>query len=273
MVQVIWPDSGLVEVSDRGLAYGDGLFETIRVDRGRPFLLERHLQRLLEDAGRLTIPLDRAALEAAMQEALERLAPADAACVLKVILTRGSGGRGYRIPDTTRPRLIFSVHPMPPVPDAGGVVASTSSVPLVVHPAMAGMKSLERMQQVLASRELQPDEFERIMPDSDGNLLEGTRTNLLLQSGDVWITPPRESLAVAGVMRAELLDCLQQQGRQTEQRAITRYDLDADRLQGLWLTNSVTGIVAVRSLDGVELPVSSHLATIAPHGFFTGSSA
>jgi 4-amino-4-deoxychorismate lyase len=271
VVQVIWPDPGLVEVSDRGLAYGDGLFETIRVDCCRPFLLERHLRRLLDDAGRLAIPLVRADLESAVREALERLAPADATCVLKVMLTRGSGGRGYRIPETIRPRLIVSVHPMPPAPDAGGVAASTSSVPLLVHPAMAGMKSLERMQQVLASRELQPDEFERIMPDADGNLIEGTRTNLLVRSGDVWITPPRGSLAVAGVMRAELLDCLQQQGEQTEQRPITRDDLEAGRLQGLWLTNSVTGIVPVRRLDGVELPVSNHLATIAPHGFFTGS--
>jgi 4-amino-4-deoxychorismate lyase len=138
---------------------------------------------------------------------------------------------------------------------------------------MAGMKSLERMQQVLASRELQPDEFERIMLDSDGNLIEGTRTNLLVQSGGAWITPSRESLAVAGVMRAELLDCLGQHGVQTEQRPISREDLGPERIQAFWLINSVIGIVPVRRLDGVELPVSSHLATIAPHGFFTGSSA
>ncbi|HCW90410.1 MAG TPA: aminodeoxychorismate lyase [Marinobacter sp.] len=272
MVQVIWPDPGVIDVSDRGLGYGDGLFETIRVDCGQPFLLGRHLCRLLEDAGRLGIPVARAEIESAVQQALERLALPSEVCVFKLILTRGSGGRGYRVPETVHPRLIFSVHPAPPAPEPDGIRASVSAIPLVVHPAMAGMKSLERMQQVLASRELRPGEFERIMPDVGGRLIEGTRTNLFVKSGGAWITPPRECLAVAGVMRAELLDCLGRHGARVEQRLVTAADLGHDRLQGMWLTNSVTGIVPVRSMDGRELPVSEHLATIAPHGIFTGPS-
>lgn len=272
MVQIIWPDPGLVQISDRGLAYGDGLFETIRMEGKRAFLLERHLRRLLDDAARLGIPVSEEDIAPALAQATETLAPASDCWVLKLILTRGSGGRGYRLPERAHPRLLVTAHPMPPTPDGNGVAAATGSFPLVVHPALAGIKSLERMQQVLASRELQPDEFERIMPDRNGNLTEGTRTNLMVLSQDRWITPPRECLAVAGVMRAELLDCLRYQGESVELRAVTATDLEPGRLQGLWLTNSVTGVVPVRRLDGRELPVSNLLATIAPHGFFTGSS-
>ncbi len=242
------------------------------MEQKRAFLLERHIRRLLEDAGRLGIPVTEAEIRPALMQAIETLASASDGWVLKIILTRGSGGRGYRIPDAACPRLLVSAHPLPPVPNVNGVAAATSSLPLIVHPALAGMKTLERLQQVLASRELQPDEFERIMPDSHGNLIEGTRTNLLALIEGCWVTPPRESLAVAGVMRAELLDCLRRQGASLEWRTITRADLEPGRLQGLWLTNSVTGTVPVRRLDGSELPVSNHLATIAPHGFFTGSS-
>lgn len=267
MISVIWPDPGVVDATDRGLAYGDGLFETIRVDQAEPFLLERHLQRLIKDASRLVIQVSPEEVRDLVLEAIQRLAPAEQTWVLKIILTRGSGGRGYRAPAPTLPRMLLSAHGMPPAPDPRGVIAASSEFPLMVHPRLAGIKSLNRLQQVMASKDLTDNEYERIMPDPEGCLIEGTRTNLFVALGDIWVTPPMDSLAVAGVMRAEVLAGLQAQGETVELRPVTRQDLASPDLRGVWLTNSVSGIVPVRELDGRHLPLDQRLATILPHGF------
>lgn len=268
MLSVIWPEEGVVDSSDRGLAYGDGLFETIRVMGSRAFLLERHLQRLIRDAQRLSIPLSRSRLDAVVETALETLAPktdsGSPGWVLKLILTRGSGGRGYRLPETVSPRLVVSAHSLPPRPDPGGVLARISQWPLVVSPGLAGIKSLNRLDQVMASRELQPGDYEVIMPDLQGDLVEGTRTNLLVRCHHYWVTPAEQSLAVAGVMRGEVLEALEKAGEKVLKRPVSRADLDDSNCLGVWLMNSVAGAVPVRQLGEQGLPVDDGLATIAP---------
>ncbi|HIO31251.1 aminotransferase class IV [Marinobacter salarius] len=263
MLNVIRPDGNGVSATDRGLAYGDGLFETIRM-RGRQAVLRSyHLDRMVADAGRLGIPVERSDLDAEISRSGCDLASQYADdWVLKLVLTRGSGGRGYRSPVECEPSLIVTSSPMPMLPPPGGVVAAFSQFPLTVNPRLAGIKTLNRLEQVMASREFSGEEFELIMANADGQLLEGTRTNLIIRMEGEWVTPPVESLAVAGVMRQFALECLRASGHTIREQVIPPALLSSPGLCGLYLVNSVVGIVAVRRLGSVDLPVDDGLETI-----------
>jgi aminodeoxychorismate lyase len=263
VLNVIRPDGNGVAATDRGLAYGDGLFETIRM-RGRQAVLRSyHLDRMVADAGRLGIPVERSDLDAEISRSGCDLASQYADdWVLKLVLTRGSGGRGYRSPVECEPSLIVTSSPMPMLPPPGGVVAAFSQFPLTVNPRLAGIKTLNRLEQVMASREFSGEEFELIMANADGQLLEGTRTNLIIRMEGEWVTPPVESLAVAGVMRQFALECLRASGHTIREQVIPPALLSSPGLRGLYLVNSVVGIVAVRRLGSVDLPVDDGLETI-----------
>lgn len=263
MLNVIRPDGNGVSATDRGLAYGDGLFETIRM-RGRQAVLRSyHLDRMVADAGRLGIPVERSGLDAEISRSGCDLASQYGDdWVLKLVLTRGSGGRGYRSPVECEPSLIVTSSPMPILPPPGGVVAALSKFPLTVNPRLAGIKTLNRLEQVMASREFSGEEFELIMANADGQLLEGTRTNLIIRMEGEWVTPPVESLAVAGVMRQFALECLHASGHTIREQIIPPELLSSPGLRGVYLVNSVVGIVAVRRLGSVDLPVDDELETI-----------
>lgn len=245
---------------DRGLAYGDGLFETIRVRRNGPTLADYHVRRMLEGAERLAIPLAHDQLTACIQHAVERYRSAED-WVLKLMLTRGTGGRGYRPDPTPSPRVIVSRHALPPVPQAGAAV-SISKQPLTVDPLLAGLKTLNRLPQVLASQSMPDWAYEVLMTDRAGFYLEGTKTNLFASLGGCWITPPCTELAVAGVARQAVIDYLVSQGEPVEYRAIAPGDLSRADCDGLLLTNSVVGAVAVAEIDGQQLPMGPSLAKI-----------
>lgn len=263
MYRLFWADEGGLPANDRGLAYGDGLFETIRMRERRGVLLSRHLERLARDAGRLGIPISRGALREVVTEAGNRFAGRfDNDWVLKLILTRGEGGRGYRPEPGMKPNLLVSAGPAPSAVDPAGVTTDISPVPLTVNPLFAGMKSLNRIEQVMAARDMDHGVYEALMSDPSGALVEGTRTNLLLHRQDGWVTPPLRSLAVAGVMRQWVLERLRANGETVSERALAVDDILGPGCLGFYLLNSVLGVVPVRNLAGHDLPVEGGLATI-----------
>lgn len=182
--------------------------------------------------------------------------------VLKLTLTRGSGGRGYRPDPGMKPHLMISHFAAPASADPAGVVVDFSRIPLTVNPLFAGIKSLNRLEQVMAARELRGDLYEVLMSNRDGQVVEGTRTNLFIRSGETWITPPAATLAVAGVMRRYVLDRLHSAGHEVREAPLQLDDLVGPQCRGVWLTNSVLGVVPVRNLAGHDLPVDQGLATI-----------
>lgn len=264
MLNVIRSGRSEVSTADRGLAYGDGLFETIRMSGQRAVLRELHLDRMVSDAARLDIPVRRSDLDAAVTQAGIDHEPGYNGndWVLKLILTRGQGGRGYRLPENCEPNLIVSASQMPPLPDGSGVIADVSRFPLTVNPWLAGIKTLNRLEQVMASREFTGKEFELIMRDAAGNLVEGTRTNLFVRLGNHWVTPPDGSLAVSGVMRRYLINCLRAGGHEVSEHNVPPSMLSSSGFRGLFLANSVIGIVPVRKMGDVDLPVDSGPETI-----------
>jgi len=238
-----------IPVGDRGLQYGDGLFETLAVVAGRPCLWERHLARLAAGCRRLGItPLNRGRLAAEAQV----LTAGQAHGVLKILVTRGSGGRGYRPPQGAEPTRVLSFHPMPDYPTdwwRSGVRVRLCQTRLGTNPGLAGIKHLNRLEQVLARAEWDaPEIAEGLMRDVDGRWVEGTRTNLFLVREDGLLTPALGRCGIAGVMRGLVLERARDRGLRTLEADVGAADLAGAR--GLFLTNSLIGIWPVRKLEG-----------------------
>lgn len=243
----------LLSVKDRGLAYGDGLFETIGVTSGKASLLDRHLARLAEGCARLQIPLDRAQLSAELQAFSQQLGDG----VAKLIVTRGDGQRGYAPPQPAQPRRILqgAVKPSYPARNAEqGVRLFPCATPLAEQPLLAGLKHLNRLEQVLARAEWQDAEHaEGLMLDVSGRVIEGVYSNLFIVKQGVLLTAQLSRCGVAGVMRAELLEQAAALGIECQVRDLSYAELLAS--DEVFLCNSLYGIWPVRSLLTHDWPL------------------
>jgi 4-amino-4-deoxychorismate lyase len=243
---------GTLSAADRGLHYGDGVFETIAILDGRPLLWDRHFHRLQSGCARLGIACPEFALLAGEAD---RLCGDSRRAVLKIIVTRGSGGRGYAPPEPQQPVRILSVHEWPDHPAAhvqDGVDAPWCGIRLARQPALAGLKHLNRLEQVLARSELASSGApEGIMMDTGGLAIEGTMSNLFAVRGSELWTPDLSSCGVEGVVRAEILARAADWSLRPVIRAVTPDDLvSADEA---FLTNSIIGIWPLRSIGGRAL--------------------
>lgn len=230
----------LVPFDDRGLAYGDGLFETVLLRAGAPVLWEYHSARLALGCERLGIPFPG-------QEALDATWQGDHPAeleVLKLILTRGSGGRGYAEPESISPRLLSRRTPFQPMVKRWqeGVKVRLCDLRLGHQPCLAGIKHLNRLENVLARREWRDASIaEGLLADSAGHVVEATSMNVFWQQAGRLFTPPLDQCGVAGTLRAALID----------QGAVTQAALPLGKLSAvdqLWVANSVQGVWPVTSL-------------------------
>jgi 4-amino-4-deoxychorismate lyase len=240
-------EADTISLQDRGLHYGDGLFETIAIRRGRPRLFDLHLARLAEGCARLALPMPDESLLAgeisAVTEAREQ--------VVKLVLTRGAAGRGYRPPEYPEPTRIVAAYAAPRA-GPGGARVRTCRTRLGWSPALAGLKHLGRLEQVLARSEWRGDGTdEGLMLDPEGHVVCGTQTNLfLLREGEL-LTPLIDRAGVDGVMRRAVL-------RWARGQCIVAREarLRADDLHGaeeVFLTNALIGAWPVVELDGRAL--------------------
>ena len=234
--------------ADRGLLYGDGLFETIAVKDGVVCHWQQHLQRLQAGCARLGIePVDEALLAEESRQLVEGVSGA----VLKIIITRGSGGRGYRVPGQAAPTRILQLHDWPDFPVAcaeHGVAVRVCHTRLGHNPALAGIKHLNRLEQVLARQEWDDaDIMEGLLLDSDGNLVEGTMSNLFLVRDGVLQTPDLHRCGVAGIMRTRVLGMADQLSIRADICQLAIEDLHA--AGEIFICNSLIGIWPVIALD------------------------
>ncbi|WLI33348.1 aminodeoxychorismate lyase [Pseudomonas sp. FP818] len=229
-----------VPLKDRGLAYGDGLFETLAVKAGQPVLLDRHLQRLDEGCRRLALVADQALI----RNELLAYAAALGDGVLKLILTRGDSLRGYGINAGAPVRRILQGSPpatYPPAHGSSGVRLFPCVTRLSEQPLLAGLKHLNRLEQVLARAEWQDaDHAEGLMLDMSGRVIEGVFSNLFLVDNGQLLTADLSRCGVAGVMRAELLARAEALGLVTTVADISLAQLQ--RADEVFVCNSVYGI-------------------------------
>ncbi|PPD30162.1 MAG: aminodeoxychorismate lyase [Methylomonas sp.] len=245
-----------IDVSDRGFQYGDGVFETIEVFQGKPLFWQRHIDRLQKGCQTLRIPCPDSALLQA--EASDISVGADRA-VLKLMITRGSGGRGYRQPDPILPTRVLSLHPFPQYPghfDTEGIVARFCNQCLAINPGLAGIKHLNRLEQVLARAEWQDDSVqEGLMLDYQGQVIEGTMSNLFFVKNAVLYTPSLTNCGITGIVRQLVTEIAILKGIEfAEIQADQQSVLQADEL---FLTNSVIGIWPVKQLDQQHFSLGS----------------
>jgi 4-amino-4-deoxychorismate lyase len=249
-----------VSVLDRGLGYGDGLFETIRFVGAEAPLWPRHMQRLEEGCQRLDLPSpDPLRLLAEARGVAQGLAQA----VVRITLTRGTGPRGYQPPQPAQPTRIVAAFTAPspdPVAQADGIRVRLCALRLAPQPLLAGLKHLNRLEQVLARAEWNdPAIAEGLLLDADGLAISATAANLFAVFAGVLVTPALDRCGVAGVGRAEVLAARPQ----AQVRALPWAELA--RADELFLSSSVRGILPVRELDGRVLAVGPVTRALQAH--------
>ncbi|NND58743.1 MAG: aminodeoxychorismate lyase [Gammaproteobacteria bacterium] len=245
-----------IDVTDRGLHYGDGLFETMAVIDGRIRLLERHLARLLHGAERLGIVMPDN-----VDVMLREKAAVSGTAILKLIVTRGAGGRGYTPPAQASPGCILMTYPWPSVPTS--MTLRVCETRLGHNPALAGIKHLNRLEQVLASREWSVGETadDGVMLDTEERVIETTRANLFIVSGGKLLTPQLDGSGVRGVMRDHVIDVAVRNAIECSEAALSLDDLhNADEI---FVTNAVIGVCPVTALGQHRFPIGRMTARIA----------
>jgi 4-amino-4-deoxychorismate lyase len=225
------------------------VFETMRVRRGGIRLVEYHLERLLEGCSRLRIEAPAAAR---LRRELERVATLRSEGVLKLIVTRGvSPFRGYRPTGRERCTRILTLHALPRGARAAErmpVRVRLCTTPIGLNPQLAGVKSLNRLESVVARSEWQDARiWEGLMQDVDENIVCGTMSNLFLRRGSQLLTPALDRCGVAGVMRRWVIETAGSTGLRTAERAIRWRDLRG--AEEVFMSNAVVGLKSVAVIE------------------------
>jgi len=263
----------VVSINDRGFMYGDGLFETMRVVNDRPFRMAQHLERLMHGADFLKIKcrFTPGELQQFAEQLIEKNQMPDA--ILRVVLTRGSGERGYTPQTDGKPTVAMTLHPAPgapasgtarsylslsqAVPEAGAPIGwklVTSSFRVPATDPLAAFKTMNKLTQVMARLEaIEKGADEALLINTNGEVTETASGNLFWVSRGRVCTVPADRGVLPGITRAVVLEICQTLGMQTNQRVIKPGGLR--NAKGIFITQSAFGIVPVTALDGE--PVAS----------------
>lgn len=248
-------DQARVSIEDRGFLYGDGFFETLRAEDGRALFLKQHLERLRASARnfRISFP-EEVPWEARLEQLLVQNGLERSLSAVKILLTRGEAA-GLGLPEAPSPTLVIWARPYaPPGPEE-----YVRGWPVAVFPErrttfVGGHKSLNYLF-YLAARQYALDRGakEALILEADGLVSEGAATSLVLARGGRYFTPAAPS-ALPGVTVAVLARALQREGKTLERLPLRLSHLE--EADGLWLANSLMGLMPVSSLDGPALAVS-----------------
>lgn len=251
--EVVWVNGragGSLSPAERGLHYGDGLFETIACLEGRPRFLGLHLERLGRGCARLGIA---GPSPAELRREILAVAAGAGRAVVKVLLTRGpAAARGYGTTGAEQPTRLTLRYPWEeedPRLGAQGVRVRTAALRLAESPALAGLKHLNRLEQVLARREWSDAGIaEALMFSSGGRLISGVMSNVFLVQDGTLRTPRLDRCGVAGIMRQVVLREAARAGIACEETGVDAADLAG--ASELFLTNALVGVRPVCAVDG-----------------------
>ncbi len=251
MNPVCWIDGQPAEalpLADRGLHYGDGLFETMALRNGHIRRLALHLERLQDGCKRLGLPDPGADT---LRRELDAARRGQDQAVLKLMVTRGAGGRGYRPPAQPSITRILFRYPWPDYPSDWselGIELRICRTRLGLNPALAGLKHLNRLEQVIARAEWDEGAQEGLMLDTEGGVIEGTMTNVFASPAEGQLVTPDLTLAgVAGVTRRHILERAREAGLAVQVRAFTLDELLESR--EVFVCNSIAGVWPVRRIE------------------------
>jgi aminodeoxychorismate lyase len=255
--ELVAEEQALVSAFDRGLLYGDGLFEAVRIFNGKPFRWDQHMERLQRGSDFLgiRIPEPPDVMRDFADQVVARNQMPDS--LLRIVLTRGAGPRGYSPKGAERPTMIISLHPAPPrSQEAPGWKLVTSTVRLPANERLANFKTCNKLPQVLARAEADAaGANEALLLNTEGNVVEGSSSNLFwLEQGTVY-TPPLAAGVLPGVTRAVVMDLCRSGGLTFREGKTTPERLR--RGEGLFLSLTSAGIAEATTLDGHTMARSS----------------
>ena len=259
MIMINGEQGGSIHVMDRAVMYGDGVFRTMRMDHGQIQCWPQQYQKLAADCQALDILCPA---RNTLEQELRQLATEDPDCVVKIIISRGEGGRGYRVPTSASPNRVLLSAPLPEYPAEywkEGVQLHLCEIRLSHQPRLAGIKHLNRLENVLARMEwTDPDVPEGLLLDADGWVVEGTMSNIFMRLDDQLLTPDLSDCGVNGLQRDRILRHASRLGLAPK---ISRFNfpslLKADEI---FISNSLIGIWPVRQIAAVPIA----LGPIAP---------
>lgn len=246
-----------LSVMDRGLHYGDGLFETIACIDGKLQFWDEHIKRMRSGANRLAIePSVIDNFKDDVTALLKQHSVKD--CVVKLILTRGQSDRGYRSPSPQKPTRITLLSDFPQYPEQysiQGIKACFCQHPVSKNSRLAGIKHLNRLDNVLARNEWRDEYQEGIMLDDEGHVIEGTMSNVFAIKNNQLHTPSLNFSGVDGVIRSQILSISKELNIETHIIEISKDELIS--MDEIFVCNSIIGIWPVSSLDEKVFDVGS----------------
>ncbi len=242
-----------VDLTDRGLTLGDGLFDTSLARNGRVFRHKAHLDRLAAGAAALAIPCDAALAE----QALDALAAAIGDGIVRLTLTRGGGARGLALPENPKPFLFGAAAPASPGAGFPVLTLATSSIRRNETSPAAQLKTLAYLDAILALREAAKQGADDVLFENMvGHIACLSVANIFAVFGQNLVTPPLTDGVLAGTVRAFILDKATSLGLTAEERSLTRAELL--RADAVFATNSVRLLAPCRAIDGTSFASAEH---------------
>ena len=248
----------IISPFDRGFAYGDGVFRTLVMRNGVPESWPQHYQKLVADCAAINIVCPSAEL---LMSDLQQLFTLDEVAVAKIIITRGEGNRGYSPPPITAPMRVVTKSAMPEYPEirfSDGVNLHVCETRLAAQPLLAGIKHLNRLENVLARMEWHsPDIADGIFLDTNEHVIECTAANIFARFGDTLITPSLTNCGVAGITRQRIIELAHTLSLKIKIEAMSLEKLfSADEVI---ICNSLYGAFQVKSVQVKSVPAQQWL--------------
>ena len=256
----------IISPFDRGFAYGDGVFRTMKMVDGLPESWPQHYQKLVADCAAINIVCPSAEL---LMSDLQQLFSSvnmseNQLAVAKIIITRGEGNRGYTPPAITAPMRVVTKSDMPTYSEqrySEGVNLTVCETRLAPQPKLAGIKSLNRLENVLARMEWQePTIADGILLDNEGNVIECTAANIFARFGTTLITPSLTQCGIAGITRQRIIELAPTLSLKTSIKAIDLPTLLA--ADEVIICNSLYGAWQVKSVREKTIKIAALAANV-----------
>ncbi len=263
MIMINGAQGGAIPVMDRAVMYGDGVFRTMRMCHGQVLCWQQQYRKLSADCQALDILCPTQKI---LEQELRLLAFDEPNCVVKIVVSRGEGGRGYTMPKLVSPNRVVLSSPTPQYPAQfwqEGIKLHLCEIRIAHQPRLAGIKHLNRLENVLARMEWDDETIpEGLLLDADGWAIEGTMSNIFMRVGEKLITPDLSACGVAGLQRDRILKHAPSLGLTPEITHITLPSLL--RADEVFVCNSVIGLWPVRQIATTSIPLGP-IATQLQH--------
>ena len=254
-------EQSTISAIDRGVLYGDSLFETVAISNGKTLLLEQHLSRLEKGVDILGFDVDFSILKneiAMFISFLQEKKRFVGNAVLRITLTRGEQSRGYRPLSNSLCTRILSVHDWPSS-NKSAISVSISDVRYSHQPILAGLKHANRLEQVLAAQSIPEKMNDVVMLDINDCIISASKGNLFIKLDGVWLTPKLNRCGIEGVVRNYLCTWFSQNGFSIKQDNI-HIDMimqQSDKVEAAFLCNSIVGVLPIKQFAGIDIDSES----------------